>query len=69
MCQQLIHTTRHMCGHKIDSPGTIMELDRCNNCGNIVRTQHLGVSTKRVPCSDCKANGAYVQRGGKWERA
>lgn len=69
MCQQLIDSTRHVCGHTIDSPGTVMALDGCNKCGNIVRTQHMGKSTKRDPCPNCKANGAYVQRDGKWEKA
>lgn len=68
MCQQLIETTEHRCGHRIDAPGRVMELNNCNSCGIIQKTEHLGKTTKRDPCSDCIANGIWVKRNGKWER-
>jgi hypothetical protein len=47
----------------------VRELDGCNNCGIIQKTEHLGKTTKRDPCPDCIANGVWVKTNGKWEKA
>ena len=69
MCQRLISTIEHRCGHRIDSPGSVIELNGCNNCGNVQSTRHLGKTTKRDPCPDCIANGVWVKTDGKWDVA
>ncbi|KAJ5597781.1 hypothetical protein N7537_007865 [Penicillium hordei] len=69
MCQRLIETVEHRCGCRIDSPGSVIELNGCNNCGIIKRTQQMGKMTKRDPCPDSIANGFWVKRNGKWEKA
>jgi hypothetical protein len=69
MCQKLIETTEHLCRDRIDSPGRILELDGCKNCGIIQKTQYLGKSTKRDPCPDCIAKGTWVKIDGKWKKA
>ncbi|KAB8213468.1 hypothetical protein BDV33DRAFT_60612 [Aspergillus novoparasiticus] len=68
MCQKLIETIEHLCRHRVDSPGRIRELNGCNNCGVIQKTEHLGKTTKRDPCPDCIASGTYVKSNGVWKR-
>lgn len=69
MCQKLIDTIEHLCRHRVDSPGRIRELNGCNNCGIIQKTEYLGKTTKRDPCDDCIDNGTYVKSNGVWKRA
>ncbi|KAL4935471.1 hypothetical protein BDV06DRAFT_217403 [Aspergillus oleicola] len=68
MCQKLIETIEHLCRHRVDSPGRLRELDGCNNCGIVKKTEHLGKTTKRDPCPDCIANGTYVKIDGSWKK-
>jgi hypothetical protein len=68
MCEQLIETIKHRCGCRIDSRGTVKELDGCNKCGIIKKNAYLAQLTKRYPCPDCIANGVWVKKNGKWEK-
>ena len=69
MCQRLIETTEHRCGHRIDSTGSIMEFNGCNNCGIIQKTHQMGKTTKRDPCPDCITSDVWVKMNEKWEKA
>lgn len=41
MCQRLVETVEHKCRHRIDSSGTVRELDGCNNCGIITTLAYV----------------------------
>ncbi|KAL3456785.1 hypothetical protein BJX64DRAFT_293793 [Aspergillus heterothallicus] len=69
MCQELVVTIEHRCGHRIDKPADIRELNGCKDCGVIKQTNHLGKTVKRDPCPDCVANGVWVKNNGKWKEA
>ncbi|EER37832.1 predicted protein [Histoplasma capsulatum H143] len=68
MCQRLMTRIVHRCHHVIDSLGDIVEYQDCGNCGTVVKTSYLGQTTKRDPCPDCIARGAWVKVQGQWQR-
>ena len=67
MCIEIISTTEHRCGHRIDQAGSLIAQLGCGNCGKINKTEYLGRTTKKIPCDDCIANGEWVKNArNKW---
>jgi predicted nucleic acid-binding Zn-ribbon protein len=69
MCQLLISTIEHQCGHRIDKPGDMWELKGCKKCGAVKKTSCQGKIINRDPCRDCVANNLWVKKNGKWQEA
>jgi len=68
MCEILMAQSKMLCGDKIDSPG--FKVPCKDNCGKYKPNNSIGVTTKKVPCDDCIANGKWIKNAdGKWARA
>lgn len=48
---------KYLCGHKLDAP-------TFKTAGT--GSAYLGESKKKYPCDDCKANGKWTEKDGKW---
>ena len=67
MCQEIQPYTKFLCGCVIDEPAFTEEWKGCGKCGEVKHTARLGSTTKRVPCDDCQASGAWVRdANGSW---
>lgn len=65
----MVSKLMHRCRHVVETPGDLVELDGCGNCGVVQKTNWCGQTTKRDPCPDCIANGVWIKVEGKWEKA
>lgn len=68
MCRESFSVVSFLCRHKEDGPTQITPLDGCGGCGVVKTAQpvHAGNTTRRHPCGDCIAKGAYVQVNNVW---
>ncbi|PYH96029.1 hypothetical protein BO71DRAFT_397538 [Aspergillus ellipticus CBS 707.79] len=68
MCKRTYNITTRACRHKVETPGSLIPDDGCNNCGTEKgRNNNIASTTSHIPCDDCMAKGLWAQTtDGKW---